>query len=103
MGMAHKFGDDINTDYIIASKHKRDTVDPKKLARFLMEDIQPGFGEKVQPGDFLLKERPSSFPYRSGVCSLVKYLVTKSKGMIVEMIIIEEKAAALPRSSLMIP
>jgi len=54
MGIAHKFGDDINTDYIIASKRKRDTVDPQKLARFLMEDIRPGFGEMVQPGDFIV-------------------------------------------------
>ena len=54
MGIAHKFGDDINTDYIIASKRKRDTVDPKKLARFLMEDVRPGFGETVQPGDFIV-------------------------------------------------
>lgn len=54
MGIAHKFGDDINTDYIIASKRKRDTVNPKKLARFLMEDIRPGFGETVQSGDFLV-------------------------------------------------
>ncbi len=53
MGTAFKFGDDINTDYIIASKRKRDTVDPQKLARFLMEDIRPGFGEKVRPGDFI--------------------------------------------------
>ncbi|MCE5263652.1 MAG: 3-isopropylmalate dehydratase [Deltaproteobacteria bacterium] len=54
MGIAHKFGDDVNTDYIIASKRKRDTVDPEKLARFLMEDIRPGFGETVRRGDFLV-------------------------------------------------
>ncbi len=54
MGIAHKFGDDVNTDYIIASKRKRDTVDPHRLARFLMEDIRPGFGETVRAGDFLV-------------------------------------------------
>ena len=54
MGIAHKFGDDVNTDYIIASKRKRNTVDPKKLVRFLMEDIRPGFGGTVRPGDFLV-------------------------------------------------
>ena len=39
---------------VIASKRKRDTVDPKVLSRFLMEDIRPGFGETVKPGDFLV-------------------------------------------------
>ncbi len=57
MGKAHKFGHDINTDYIIASKRKRDTVDPNKLARFLMEDIRPGFGPTVNKGDFIVAGR----------------------------------------------
>lgn len=56
-GKAWLFGDDVNTDYIISSKRKRDTLDPVKLAAFLMEDIRPGFGDLVKSGDFLVGGR----------------------------------------------
>ena len=53
-GKAWVFGDNINTDYIISSKRKRDTLEPTHLAKFMMEDIRPGFGHVVKPGDFVV-------------------------------------------------
>jgi len=53
-GNAHKFGDDVNTDYIISGKHKFKTLNMKELASHLMEDIDPDFYKKIKEGDIIV-------------------------------------------------
>jgi len=53
-GKAHKFGDNINTDYIISGKYKFKTLDMNDLAQHLMEDLDKDFSKKVQEGDFIV-------------------------------------------------
>ena len=52
-GKAHKFGNDINTDDIIAAKYLVST-DEKELGRHCMENIAPEFCAKVNPGDIIV-------------------------------------------------
>jgi len=53
-GKVHKFGDNINTDYIISGKYKFKTLDMNELAQHLMEDLDRDFSKKVQKGDFIV-------------------------------------------------
>lgn len=56
-GKSHKFGDDVNTDYIISGRHKFKTLDMKELAKYVMEDLDPEFYNKVSKGDFIVAGR----------------------------------------------
>ncbi len=53
-GRAHRLGDDVNTDHIIASSRKKETLDPHELKEFLFEGSRPGFAATVEEGDVLV-------------------------------------------------
>lgn len=52
-GKVHKFGDNINTDDIIAAKYLNMT-DAKELGAHCMENIAPDFVGQVTPGDIIV-------------------------------------------------
>ncbi|OAQ21587.1 3-isopropylmalate dehydratase small subunit [Thermosulfurimonas dismutans] len=52
-GKAFKFGDNVDTDVIIPARYLN-TTDPKELAKHCMEDADPEFVKKVNPGDIIV-------------------------------------------------
>ncbi|MCM8780095.1 MAG: 3-isopropylmalate dehydratase small subunit [Candidatus Omnitrophica bacterium] len=52
-GKAHKFGDDVNTDDIIAAKYLV-SAEPEELGRHCMEHIRADFAKQIQKGDIIV-------------------------------------------------
>src|SRR3972149_11368265 len=54
-GKAWKFGANFDTDAVIPARYLN-TTDPAEMASHLMEDVDPQFREKLQPGDIIVAE-----------------------------------------------
>jgi len=53
-GRAFKFGDNISTDHIISGRFAGLRSHLPELAKHVMEDVDPTFAERVEPGDFIV-------------------------------------------------
>ncbi len=56
-GRVWKFGNDINTDLIIAGKYKLSITDIGELSKHAMEALIPGFAEKIKKDDLIVAGR----------------------------------------------
>ena len=54
-GRVHKYGDDVNTDVIIPARYLN-IHDMDELSLHCMEDIDPEFVEKANPGDIIVAQ-----------------------------------------------
>ncbi|HEU5002874.1 MAG TPA: 3-isopropylmalate dehydratase small subunit [Actinomycetota bacterium] len=54
-GKVHRMGANIDTDVIIPARYLT-TTDPKELAKHCMEDLDPLWVQRVNPGDIIVAE-----------------------------------------------
>ena len=52
------YGDNVNTDVIFPGKYTYTLKTPEEIADHALEDLDPTFAEKVQPGDVIATGTP---------------------------------------------
>ena len=71
MAKVWKFGDNIDTDVIIAARYLN-TSDEKFLASHVMEDIDPNFVKKISIGDVIVAGENFGCGIKSaGICAVI--------------------------------
>lgn len=55
-GKVHVLGDSVDTDGMIAGRYMP-LSDPNEIAKHILEEVDPGFVKRVQPGDILVAGR----------------------------------------------
>jgi 3-isopropylmalate/(R)-2-methylmalate dehydratase small subunit len=53
-GRVWKYGDNVNTDVIFPGKYTYSILEPEEMARHALEDLDPGFAQKVKLGDVII-------------------------------------------------
>ena len=53
-GKVWKYGDDVNTDVIFPGKYTYTVNDPKEMAKYALEDLDPEFAKNVASGDVVV-------------------------------------------------
>ncbi len=55
-GKVFKYGDNVDTDVIIPARYLNSS-NPEELKKYCMEDIDPSFKDRVQPGDIIVADK----------------------------------------------
>jgi len=80
-GRVWKYGDDVNTDVIFPGKYTYTVNDPVEMGEHALEDLDPEFRSRVQPGDVIVAGK--NFGCGSSREQAVTCLVAKGVGAII--------------------